>query len=95
MLHILMNSPFQVNFNSILKFLNSMDDFVALQDGVLISIRNNTFFKGINLSNINLYLLREDVIARGILNKVSDKFHIINYSELIILTEKHKLCMNW
>lgn len=95
MLHILMNSPFLMNFNLMFNMLNKDDNLIALQDGVVIAIKNGIFLNYFINTTINLYVLKEDVISRGISLYISKKFNIINYSEFLILTEKNKRYMNW
>jgi len=95
MLHTLMHSPFKSNMILLLNILKKNDDFLALQDGVLIGLNNNYFLKKMLQSSANLYLLKEDVYARGIYKRISTDFTLINYNKFVFLTEKNTQQMNW
>lgn len=95
MLHTLMKSPFETNFSFFISMLKSSDDFLALQDGVLIALKNNIFLKSIVLSSAKLYIIKEDVYARGIHKHISTEFVPISYIHFVSLTLKHKKQMTW
>lgn len=95
MLHILSNSPFKVDIYSMFEMLSPQDSFVALQDGTLISLSKNFLLKELLKYSKNLYVLQEDVLARGISDYISESFKLINYSEFVILTESCDKCINW
>ncbi|MBZ2279803.1 sulfurtransferase TusB, partial [Buchnera aphidicola] len=60
MLHTLIKSPFKIDTFSLFRSLKASDDFLALQDGVLITSIGNIFLEDIVLSSANLYVLQED-----------------------------------
>ncbi|CAL4325388.1 Protein TusB [Buchnera aphidicola (Eriosoma lanigerum)] len=96
MLHMLINSPFHCNINLLAKMISVDDDFIALQDGVLISVQNNIFLKKLHFPLIEkLYVLREDIIARGLSLHISSLFSVVNYNYFINLTVKHNKQINW
>ncbi|CAL4326582.1 sulfurtransferase complex subunit TusB [Buchnera aphidicola] len=95
MLHTLMKSPFDTNISLIVSMLKKSDDFLALQDGVLIALKNNIFLKSIILSSAKLYIIKEDVYARGIHKHISSEFVLISYIHFVSLTLKHKKQMTW
>ncbi|WP_343152664.1 sulfurtransferase complex subunit TusB [Buchnera aphidicola] len=95
MLHTLMQSPFKTDMTSLLHFLKPVDDFLALQDGVLVSLKKNFFLKLLLASNANLYVLDADLKARGLINKVSSSFLKVTYKDFIYLTKINKIQMNW
>ncbi|WP_428994168.1 sulfurtransferase complex subunit TusB [Buchnera aphidicola] len=78
-----------------LNMLSAQDSLITLQDGVLISLSKNFLLDKLLQHSKNLFVLQEDVLARGVLHYVSNHFKVINYSEFVILTEKHTQCMNW
>ncbi|WP_343183999.1 sulfurtransferase complex subunit TusB [Buchnera aphidicola (Ceratovacuna keduensis)] len=95
MLHVLINSPFYIDSNIFFGLIRKRDDIIAIQDGVIISVKNNIFLKKIiNLSK-NLYVLEEDLEARGILKYVSKNFSIVNYFDFVDLTVKNKSQIKW
>ncbi|WP_343188177.1 sulfurtransferase complex subunit TusB [Buchnera aphidicola (Ceratoglyphina bambusae)] len=95
MLHILMNSPFFIDSKMLFNFIKKKDYFIAIQDGVIISIKNNIFLNKIVNCSKNLYVLEEDLIARGLILKTSKNFSLINYSDFVDLTIKNKTQIKW
>lgn len=95
MLHTLIQSPYKTNIPLLINMLKKDDDFLALQDGVLIALTNSVFLDHIILSSANLYLIKEDVYARGIINNVSSDFILISYIHFVSLTLKNKTQMTW
>jgi len=90
-----MKSPFISNISLLMTMLKKSDDFLALQDGVLIALIDNVFLKNIIMSSATLYLIKEDVYARGVQKNISNKFILISYTHFILLTLKHKQQMTW
>ncbi|XBC44312.1 MAG: sulfurtransferase complex subunit TusB [Buchnera aphidicola (Schlechtendalia peitan)] len=95
MLHILMRSPFQMDMLLLTNFLKSNDDLVTLQDSVIITIDDNIFIKNLLSIPIQIYAIKQDIYARGIQKKISDKVNIIDYVQFVLLTEKHKKQISW
>ncbi|WP_343154191.1 sulfurtransferase complex subunit TusB [Buchnera aphidicola] len=95
MLHTLMQSPYKTNISLLISVLKKKDDFLALQDGVLIALTNNIFLESIMFTSANLYLIKEDVYARGIINNISSDFMLISYMHFVSLTLKNKIQMTW
>ncbi|WP_343182486.1 sulfurtransferase complex subunit TusB [Buchnera aphidicola] len=95
MLHILFNSPFRVDIDTMLNMLMPNDNFIALQDGVYIALENNFFYNQIINKSKNLYVLQEDMVARGMIHNSCSKFKLINYANFVNLTEKNKKYINW
>ncbi|XBC41729.1 MAG: sulfurtransferase complex subunit TusB [Buchnera aphidicola (Kaburagia rhusicola rhusicola)] len=95
MLHILMRSPFEINMILLIDLLRSNDDVIALQDSVIIAIDKNIFLKELLSIPIGLYVIKQDVYARGIQSKISSKVNIVDYLQFVFLTVKHKKQMSW
>ncbi|QCI16751.1 sulfurtransferase complex subunit TusB [Buchnera aphidicola (Aphis craccivora)] len=95
MLHTLIQSPYKTNIPLLISMLKKQDDFLALQDGVLIALTNNFFLDSIIFSSANLYLIKDDVYARGIINNISSDFTLISYFHFVSLTLKNKTQMTW
>ncbi|XBC39182.1 MAG: sulfurtransferase complex subunit TusB [Buchnera aphidicola (Nurudea shiraii)] len=95
MLHILTRSPFEVNMILLVNFLKSDDDIVVLQDGVIIAINGNVILNKFLSIPVKIYVLKNDINARGIQKKISNKVYVINYSEFVLLTIKHNKQMSW
>lgn len=91
-----MNSPFKNNnINRFSKMIDFFDDFLAIQDGVIISLKNNYFIKLIKSLTKNLYVLEEDLLARGFRKNISSIFFVINYEQFVFLTVKNKKQISW
>jgi len=90
-----MKSPFETNINFLISMLKKSDDFLALQDGVLIGLKNNIFLTKMIRSSVRLYLIKEDVYARGIHKNISTNFRLISYIHFVSLTLNNKKQMNW
>lgn len=95
MLHILMRSPFEINMILLIDLLRSDDDVIALQDSSIIAIDKNIFLKELLSIPIELYVIKQDVYARGIQEKISSKVNIIDYLQFVFLTVKHEKQMSW
>lgn len=95
MLHTLINSPFKTNISLFFKILKKQDDFLALQDGVLIALIDNIFLERIIFSSANLYAIKEDVYARGLQKNISSNFVLISYIHFVSLTLKNRQQMSW
>ncbi|NIG99324.1 MAG: sulfurtransferase complex subunit TusB [Buchnera aphidicola (Periphyllus acericola)] len=94
MLHTLINSPFKSNLILLKSIINAKDDFIALQDGVLISLKNNYFFKDFFFKK--KYVLLNDLQARGISSSIiSESFFPIDYEYFVYLTEIHSQQVIW
>lgn len=95
MLHTLMNSPFKSNMILLFNILKKSDDLLALQDGVIIAVDKNYFLRDLLNSSANLYVLKEDLAARGLCKKIATGFMMIDYQKFVFLTEKNQQQMNW
>lgn len=95
MLHILTQSPFQFNILLFFNMLKKSDDILLIQDGIILAIKDNIYLDRIVQYSINLYVLKEDVCARGLFDKLSNIFTIIEYQGFVQLTEKNKIQIKW
>lgn len=95
MLHILLNSPFNISISSLLLFSNKKDDLIGIQDGVFLGMLSHSVFKKIFCSFNVLYLLKEDIYARGLKNYIFSFFKIINYIDFVYLTTTHSKNITW
>ncbi len=71
--------------NQALTLASNEDVFLFYEDAVyLLKSSNNTF------SGYTTYAIQEDVIARGITDRLPTSIQLINYDEWVTLTENHK-----
>ncbi len=48
-----------------------------------------------SLSEIPIYALKEDLLARGIFNQIDDSIQVISYDEFVELTSNHNNSSSW
>ncbi|WP_367682259.1 sulfurtransferase complex subunit TusB [Buchnera aphidicola] len=60
-----------------------------------MALIDNIFLEKIILSSSNLYVIKEDVYARGLQKNISSHFTLINYIHFVSLTLKHRQQMSW
>ncbi|PPI88538.1 sulfurtransferase complex subunit TusB [Candidatus Pantoea edessiphila] len=97
MLHTLMNSPTYSDLDTLLLLISVEDDVLLLQDGVLASLKDSLIINKILRINksIIIWVLEEDLIARGIIKQISNKVRLVNYNGFVELTEKHHQQIVW
>lgn len=66
MLYTLMRSPCHSDMDSLLRLLTADDDLLLLQDGVLAALIGSRALAQLQNSSASLFVLSEDVAARGI-----------------------------
>jgi tRNA 2-thiouridine synthesizing protein B len=71
------------------------DDIFFSQDGVLVALDSSDVLTSLLSLKLILWVLEEDVIARGLLEKISPKVSLINYTGLVSLTVKHDKSISW
>ncbi|MEI2267329.1 sulfurtransferase complex subunit TusB [Erwinia sp. CGal63] len=95
MLHTLIHSPFQCDFNAMLRLLAAGDDVLLLQDGVLAALEGSQALESLRLAPISLYVLQEDVMARGLSAQISSIATAVSYTEFVALTVKQTQQIAW
>ena len=95
MLHII-TYPLQNNdFNSLEVSFSQGDDILLSQDGVLSTLNRSDILTLLLSLTKTLWVIKEDVIARGLLGKISPKVSLINYTGFVSLTAKHSGSISW
>lgn len=95
MLHTLMHSPQYSDLNTLLLLLTADDDLLLLQDGVLGAIEGSSALSRLLSSPASLWVLSEDVAARGLAAQISTKVRLVDYNGFVTLTMKHQQQMAW
>jgi len=95
MLHTLMHSPYYSDLDTLLLLLTAQDDLLLLQDGVLGALENSRALNRLLASPATLWVLTEDVTARGLTGQISAKIRPVDYTGFVTLTEKHQQQMTW
>ncbi|WP_158780859.1 sulfurtransferase complex subunit TusB [Pantoea sp. BAV 3049] len=95
MLHTLINSPFKCDFAALLRLLAEGDDVLLMQDGVLAALQGSQALESLLNAPISLYVLQEDVIARGLSAHISINVATVGYNHFVALTVKNSQQMTW
>ena len=95
MLHTLMTSPYHCDFTLLLRMLQEGDDVLLLQDGVIAALAGSDRLAQLAAAPAGLYVLREDVEARGLTAQISTSATTISYTDFVALTVKHPQQMTW
>ncbi|MEZ3500983.1 sulfurtransferase complex subunit TusB [Pantoea sp. KPR_PJ] len=95
MLHTLMHSPTHSDMDSLLLLLTAEDDLLLMQDGVLGALEGSSALHQLLTSSAGLWVLTEDVTARGLAGQISTKVRPVDYTGFVTLTEKHQQQMTW
>ena len=96
MLHTITTSPFHTHsLQSCLRYISQDDEILLLQDAVVAGLKENIWCEAIKNSGVKIYLLKEDLLARGIIDKVDDRFEVVDYKGFVSLSVKQETQMNW
>lgn len=96
MLHILTHSPFKCDYFSFLKMLKTKDEVLLIQDGVIAALQNTKINKKILRTNVHkIFVLYNDISARGFNKKIEKTIKIVNYSGFVKLVIKHCNQITW
>lgn len=96
MLYLMITSPASNDIRSLVNLLTTEDELLLLQDGVYAALQGSIYSQPlISLEGVGRYVLKEDLIARGLLHKVEPVFQIIEYAEFVNLTVKHTQQLTW
>lgn len=92
-LHTISRSPDSKLLESCLAVINAGDAILFIEDGV---------YQGVSLANlqgiektVNLYGLREDMLARATLSKTMDRVEAIDTNRFVELCGEHDKVLSW
>lgn len=95
MLHTLRHSPWQCDFATFCSMLQEGDDVLLIQDGVLAAFHHSVFFEKLQCLSIPVFVLQNDVDARGLATQISTSVLGVSYTEFVHLVLKHSAQMSW
>lgn len=95
MLYTLMHSPWQCDIDTLVLLLQQDDDVLLLQDGVMAALSGSVMLEKLQKSPATLWVLQEDVAARGLVAQISTSVSCVNYTEFVALTAKHQQQIAW
>lgn len=95
MLYTMSSSPYTCDFVALLRTTAKNDNIVLLSDGVIAGLNGSLPLTLLTTSQLKLYALKNDIIARGLYKHISPDINIISYNEFVILTEKNIVQLSW
>lgn len=95
MLYTLMHSPWQCDIDTLSMLLTDQDDLLLLQDGVTAALAGSTMLEKLQNAPAKLWVLQEDVVARGLSAQISTSVTCVDYTEFVALTAKHQQQIAW
>ena len=95
MLHTLSVSPWHADIAAMLRLMEHGDDLVLLSDGVTAAIADGRFLEILQSVPITLYVLQDDVDARGLAGQIADSVGRVSYTDIVRLTVKHAGQLAW
>ena len=95
MLHILQHSPFQTDFESLLRCVKHGDELLLRQDAVIAALSGTKALDLLLSAPIIVYALQEDIEARGLTAQISTGVGKVSYTDFVALTVKHEQHISW
>lgn len=95
MLHTLRTSPWHADISGITRLMDDGDDLLLIADGVLAAVENGRFLEILRAAPISIYVLNEDVQARGLCAQISSDVIMVSYTDFVRLTVKHASQIAW
>lgn len=95
MLHIFSTSPYQSDFPAFVRTLKEGDEVMLIQDGVLAALANSPKLESLLNVPLSLYVLADDLEARGLVAQISTSATTVSYTDFVALTVKNPQLMTW
>ncbi|QLK62810.1 sulfurtransferase complex subunit TusB [Enterobacteriaceae bacterium Kacie_13] len=95
MLFTLAHSPQHCDFPLLIKLVAPEDALLLMQDGVLAAIEGSQACELLFQHVQSVYVLSEDLAARGLVGQISHNITLIDYTGFVALTEKHAQQTAW
>lgn len=95
MLFTLGHSPFECDFNALLRMTSPGDAIVLLQDGVTAALENCAALDILLAAPVSIFVLQDDVDARGLGGRISLRVRRASYTDFVRLVEKHATQIAW
>lgn len=95
MLFTLARSPQHCDFPLLIKLVAPEDALLLMQDGVLAALEGSQACELLFQHVQSVYVLGEDLAARGLVGQISHNITLIDYTGFVALTEKHAQQTAW
>ena len=94
MLHLIFKSSFKTAITQeLIDYITTNDVVIFIEDGVY-NILNDSLLHKLLAKTKSIYFLENDVIARGLMSKINEPA-LINYLDLVTITEKNSQIISW
>lgn len=94
MLHLVFNSSYKTATTlELIDFVIPNDAIIFIEDGVY-NILNDSLLDKLLAKTKSIYYLENDVVARGLMPKIKESA-LINYLDLVRLTENNSQIISW
>jgi len=90
-----MHSPWQSDVAGRISLLAADDDVLLLQDGVLAALKGSPFAEMLLTSPATIYVLEDDLLARGLTEQISANIRKVGYNGFVELTVRHPQQLAW
>lgn len=95
MLFTLAKSPQQCDLAALIRLIGEGDALLLMQDGVIAALENGPAQSHISSLTCPVYVLLEDLEARGLAGQISHNLTRVDYTGFVDLTEKHRQHIAW
>lgn len=94
-LHTLNAAPRSPAFGDCIRLLGKNDAVLLLGDGVYAALANTAPLDELLQTEAEIYLLKPDATAAGILDLVDNTVNIVDFDAFVTLTEDHPRQQAW
>lgn len=95
MLYTFRYSPFNSDIRIILRYMQSGDCLLLVEDGVLAGLTDTASLEALLASSLSVCALQEDIEARGLAVHFSARIPRISYTDFVKLTVEHPAHFAW
>ena len=96
MLHTVNSSPYSsYALANCLRYSEKRSEILLLEDAVVAGILGGQWEEKLISSGRRIYVLQEDAIARGVVQKITSQFELIDIEGFVDLTTRHVTQMKW
>ncbi|MEZ8141347.1 sulfurtransferase complex subunit TusB [Enterovibrio sp. FF113] len=96
MLHTVSTSPFSSSsLSNCLRYSDPNSEILLIEDAVIAAIDSGEWQEALTLSGRRIYVLHDDVVARGLSREISKDFELVDIKGFVSLTEQHVTQMKW
>lgn len=96
MLHTVKTSPYTSSaLQDCLRYSEKHSEILLLEDAVIAAICGGEWQERLISSGRRIYVLKEDLLARGIASQIASQFEIVDMEGFVELTVRNVTQMTW